>query len=217
MKRKKIREFPAIETGPLHCGRMGKRFRVKGFTIVELMVAMTILIIAFGLITFLYTRAAKIRKVVVLTSEIQQVLSQMMDTLTYGEKGYWGLIDATQVNPASSDSILNINSGTNVMQARIDHDAEGTIKISWGDFYTDQISLDPGQKVTVNSSATAEPVIPLSKFEYFDSSGTPITSNYSDTSFVKITLWAVSTDPTLKDAPPISLVTGVKLHNKTSF
>jgi len=186
----------------------------RGFTLIELIVAMTILIIAFGLITYLYTRAARIRKVVVINSEIQQALSQIMDTLTYGEKGEWGLVHATEFI-SGSDNSFTAKRGTDLMTASItDDEGEGSIQIDWnGNIY----QLDPAKKIMLNSSLTEEPVIPLSRFEYFNFKGNPVTTNYADTSFVKITLWAVSTDPSLKDAPPVVLTTGVRLRNKMSF
>ncbi len=69
-----------------------KRKKMKrGFTIVEILVAMIIMTIAFGLMTFMYVRAQRMRREIVAYSEIQQILSQMADTIVNGKKGNLGV------------------------------------------------------------------------------------------------------------------------------
>ena len=191
-----------------------------GFTMVELLVAMFILVIAFGLVTYLYTRAARIRKIVVVHSDVQQVLSQQMDTLTYGDKGNWGIIDATEIGPASSESTLEAYNGADKMEARIDQDEEDTITLAWGDYYANKMILDVGRKLTVKNIYNApSTTIPPSSFEYFNNKGEAVIPSTSaeEVTFVKITMWARSTDPSFSDSTAVPLITGVRLRNKPSF
>ena len=86
----------------------------------ELLVAMVILVMAFGLVTYLYTKAAKIRRTVVINSEIQQVLSEMADTLAHGEKDTWGLMDATGLDDSGvPETSFVARNGTQTMRAEI--------------------------------------------------------------------------------------------------
>ncbi len=192
---------------------------------IELMVAMIVLVIAFGLITFLYTRAARIRRIVVVNSEIQQALSRMTDILTYGESNSWGLIDATSIETGldastlSETTILVARKGSTPMVAAILTDnttSESTLQISWdgGDF----ISIDPKGVIRLLVDDTSH----QTKFEYYNSAGNklniPLSADDCKTAtFVKITLWAKSTDPAYRKAPPVPFVTGVRLKNKPSL
>ncbi len=185
----------------------------KGFTMAELLVAMVILVIVFGLVTYLYTRAAKIRKIVVINSEIQQVLSQMMDTLIHGEKGTWGLIDGIEIDSASNDATLIVSNATEQMTATIDdNNNPDTITVN-------TMVLDVERKVIIKKVANETPTLPGSKFEYFNHQGQPVDPSTSapEISFVKITLWACSTDPSFSQGPAVPLITGVRLRNKISF
>jgi len=195
--------------------------RKNGFTLVELLVAMVILVIAFGLVTYLYTRAAKIRKVVVVNNEIQQVLSQVMDTLTYGDKAHWGIIHATglDANNPSETTILylkkEIGGTTSTLKADINLTNPGFVTVNWDG--SGNIVLDPAGKVEILTDATYP-----SRFEYYDSKGQRLNAPLSSSdipkvSFIKIVLWARSRDPVMKFANPVPFVTGVKLRNKSSF
>ena len=190
---------------------------------IELLVAMVILVIAFGLVTYLYTRAARIRRIVVVNSEMQQVLSQMADILTYGERNTWGLSDATSIDSQldasthSSTTVLVARKGTSPMTAAIITDAttsESTLTVTW----------TAGQPIVVDPKGAIRLLINdpyQSKFEYYNSAGTrfdiPLQDNAKQVTFVKITLWAASTDPAFRNAPPVPFVTGVRLKNKPSI
>jgi len=190
----------------------------KGFTLIELLVAMSILVVAFGLVTFLYTKAARIRKIVVVNSEVQQTLSQIVDTLTYGDKTHWGMMHTTGLSDVDQyDTYIVLEkvteAGTNTMVVNIE--STGNITVNWGD---GQITLNVGEKVALLTDPPYR-----SNFRYFDGKGNeiqqPITSSIEreKVTFIRITLWARSTDPSFKFAEPVPFVTGVRLGNKTSF
>lgn len=182
----------------------------RGFTLIELMVAMIILVVIFGLVTFLYTKAAKIRKVVVVTSEIQQTLSQIMDTLTYGDRSdesHFGIIHSRlddNTNPDTTRNVTFSKGSADTMEITIE--PEGNITVYWSaSATTDPIILNLGKKVEI--------VYNESKFEYFNTNGERVAATESDkVSFIRITLWARSTDPDMKSVPSVPLVTGVRLR-----
>lgn len=218
---KKINFFEAC-----HCEKQAKQSRrlprqktarndkrrqagIAGFTMVELLVAMVILVIAFGLVTFLYTKAAKIRKTVVINSEIQQVLSQMTDILTYGERNSWGLIDAVGLDDTATldTKIVAQNADGETLTAEI-KTVEDLLTLQITKNSTSYV-IDVNKKVQLFDAAPTR-----SRFEYFDDRGNCLTATYGKTTLVKITLWARSTDPSFKNAPLVPFVTAVRLHNK---
>jgi len=182
---------------------------------VELLVAMVILVIAFGLVTYLYTKAARIRKIVVINSEVQQALSQMMDTLTYGETNSWGLKDALRLTDLTIEEtrITVANAASEQMTAEIITDPEEedgiiTLVIT---------RTPPGTPLVVDINRKIQ-LYAGSKFQCFDCKGTLLTpADFANTTLVKITFWAKSTDPAFKNAPPIPFITAVRLCNKPSF
>lgn len=200
--------------------------RKSGFTMVELLVAMAILVIAFGLVTYLYTRAARIRKIVVINSEVQQALSGMMDTLTYGETNSWGLKDAVRlVDATTEDTKITAENaaGDEQMTAEIRTEDEIITLVITRDTIPSgtpsTIVIDINQKIQLYAVDPEK-----SKFEYFDYKGewlSPVRDASRDdlerTTMVKIILWAKSTDPAFKTAPLIPFVTAVRLCNKPSI
>ncbi|MCD6408588.1 type II secretion system protein [bacterium] len=215
-----------------------KRSRKKeGFTLIEIVVAMVILIIAFGLITFLYVKAAKIRKEVVEYSEIQQILSQMMDTITHGKKGKWGLKDATFIRsiegategdtPISPYTLIAYNETRDeTMIVRIASEEEllgsgdktKTLWVNWftgstppmSSFYTQEALIDVNKKIELRDG---------SEIHYFDYRNRDILEEgiSSETTFVKITLKGASLDPSMQNKSPVTLFTGIRLRNALPF
>ncbi|MCM8760405.1 MAG: type II secretion system protein [Candidatus Omnitrophica bacterium] len=184
---------------------MGMR-KNNGFTLIELVVAMAIIVLVFGLVTFLYTKAARIRKIVVVNNEVQQTLSQIIHTLTYGDKAHWGISDAERVDNNSSNAtslVVTKNNGTDRMTVNI---TPPDITVSWTGNQPETITLNIGRKVEILLG---------SGFTYLDPGGND--GDKGNVSFIKIILWARSTDPSFRSAPAVPLVTGVKLSNKTSF
>ena len=211
----------------------------KGFTLLETLIAMFILVIVFGLVTFLYVKAANIRKIVVADSEIQQILSQMMDTIIHGKKSEWGLADATTIRSICDDktypdtaisqcTLIAYNETRNeTMVVRIANEEElkgsgDTIKTLWvnwynsssppasNSFYTDEALIDINKKIELTNDSC---------FDYYDTEGGNIIDEGLDTetTLVKITLKAKSNEPVLSNKAPVTLKTAIRLRNALSF
>ena len=58
--------------------------RRAGFTLVEILVAVSILIVLFALISFLYAKASGIKRIVVAQNDVLQVLSGMVSSISRG-------------------------------------------------------------------------------------------------------------------------------------
>ncbi len=202
----------------------------KGFTLLETLIAMFILVIVFGLVTFLYVKAANIRKIVVADSEIQQTLSQMMDTVIHGEKNTFGLSSAYYLNSAESTPIsINVSPYVLVFS---DKDASntgiyaiapgataGTPSFSSTDTDTTLWRYDTAsgwQSLDINKKLT---LVSGSKFDYYDTKGGNIIDEGLDTetTLVKITLKAKSNEPVLSNKAPVTLKTAIRLRNSLPF
>ncbi|HOK80438.1 MAG TPA: type II secretion system protein [bacterium] len=70
---------------------MEKKNIEKGFTLLEILVALALLVIVVGLSAFLYTRAAKLRKLITYQNEVQNTLNAMITEITYGSRDTIGL------------------------------------------------------------------------------------------------------------------------------
>jgi len=202
----------------------------KGFTLLEVLIAMFILVIVFGLVTFLYVKAASIRKIVVANSEIQQTLSQMMDTIIHGEKNTLGLSSAYHLNSAESTPIsINVSPYVVVFS---DKDAlntgiyaiapgatAGTPDFSSTDTDTTLWRYDTAsgwQSLDINNKIS---LVSGSKFDYYDSKGRNIIDEglNTETTLVKITLKAKSNEPALSEKAPVTLKTAIRLRNALPF
>jgi prepilin-type N-terminal cleavage/methylation domain-containing protein len=202
----------------------------SGFTLVEILVAMVILITIIGLATFLYVRAARIRKLISYQNDIASVLNSMATIVADGDRTTTGLKWADDVaNPetaaydlflydrsngetvfyriapgmyAGSPSTLpTADTDTTLWQAR-----NGAVPARNSDKWK---SLDLNKKVILGSG---------SSFRYFNSKNEPVDNVSSETiTSVQITLRGLTTDPGLAGRPPIVLQTLVRLRNKLSF
>jgi len=201
---------------------------------IEILVAMVILVIAFGLVTMLYVRASKIRRIITMQSNVQEVLSQMMNTIAYGEKRntFKNLATATAVYELpgypAAENLKFANYALifgNIHEASVQYYmiAPGLENGEPSDTGTDTTLWHGESSVGTEPSGwraldPAERIIlyPGSRFECFNiqnlSPGTD-----SETTFVKITLKGRSSDPSMKNTNPVTLQTGVRLKNKTSF
>ena len=202
----------------------------KGFTMIEILVAMVILVMVFALLTVLYVRASKIRRVITAQNDVQEVLSQMMDRIVHGDKNTLGLIYASNLNsavdnPTSIDIspyviVFSDNTGGNTVIYGIapgatagnpDFSSTDTDTTLWRyDTTAGWLSLDVNNKILLESG---------SKFEYYNSNGQNLIeeSISSETTLVKITLKGKSTEPAMKNMTPVTLHSAVRLRNKLSF
>ena len=207
----------------------------KGLTLLEVLVAMFILVIVFGLVTFLYVKAASIRKIVVANSEIQQTLSQMMDTIIHGEKNTLGLCSAYHLNSAESNPnpsppykdvshyvlVFSDKDASNTgIYAIAPGATAGNPSFSSTDTDTTLWRYDTTsgkwQSLDINNKIT---LVSGSKFDYYDSGGGNILDEHLDTetTLVKITLKAKSNEPALSNKAPVTLKTAIRLRNALPF
>lgn len=213
-----------------------KKCSKKGFTLLELVVAMIVLVIVFGLVTFLYVKAAKIRREVVAYSEIQQILSQMMDTITHGKKGEWGLKDATFIRSIEDGTgnetvitpytlIAYNETRDETMVVRIASEEElspsgsgDKTKTLWVITGSPPSMDDLHEKGLIDVNKKIE-LRDGSEFHYFDYKNRDILKEgiSSETTFVKITLVGASLDPSMKNKSPVTLTTGIRLRNSLPF
>ncbi|MCM8785145.1 MAG: prepilin-type N-terminal cleavage/methylation domain-containing protein [Candidatus Omnitrophica bacterium] len=179
----------------------------KGFTILEILIAITILVIVFVLVTVMYIRGSRIRNVVVAYNEVGEILSQMTDVIANGRKRFIGqdipgLKTASKIDNNSNSSKLIYSTYT----FEIIPDTQNDTTI-----FLNNRSLDPNKKVVLLSG---------SKFEYYYADGSKKLDNQTNTdtiTYVKIILYGKSTSPAMKNMVPIKIETGVRLKNTPSF
>ena len=219
----------------------------NGFTLIEILISMFILVIIFGLITVLFARASTVRKIVVANSEIQQTLSQMMDTIVHGKRSGWGLADAscirsiTLYDGTSDDTCVSYNTlvaynetqnETMIVRIASERELTGegdntkTLWVGWypplsdmDDFYNEEALIDINNKVELVVNNDEPENTRYSNFTYYDSRGRDIITGELDTetTLVRITLSAKSQDPGLKNKAPVVLQTAIKLKNALPF
>lgn len=173
-----------------------------GFTILEILVALTILVIVFSLITILYVRAARTRNVINAYNEVSEILTQMTDLMVNGRKNFMGqdipglkiVNELTTLEEKKLSFTLNGKSFTYEIDT-----TEKTIKLTTS---TGTYILDPNNKVELTD---------VSKFEYYTPGGG------NEITLVKIILSGKSTHPAMKKMVPMRIETSVRLKNKLSF
>jgi len=210
----------------------------KGFTMVEVLVAMGIIVVAFSLVTVLYIKASKIRRIITAHNEIQGVLSKMMDKIIHGEKreNLKGLLSATHIyshdfSPPShlADYIDNPNYSLifgNIYNAMVQYyliapglgagspGNTGSDTTLWYGESNNGLAPSSWSLVDLNKKVI---LASGSKFEYLTPENTPPDSVDSDTTFVLITLKGIPNSPSMKNIGPVELHSGVRLRNKLPF
>lgn len=185
--------------------------RKKGFTILEILIAITILVIVFTLVTVMYVRGSRIRNVVVAYNEVGEVLTQMTDVIVNGRKRFIGqdipgLKTAIKIEGDSNTLKLVYLQNSKTYTFEIKPDTKDDTSL-----YFSNSSLDPNKKVVLLSG---------SRFEYYYADGSPKTDDQTNTdtiTYVKIILYGKSTLPAMKNMNPIKIETGVRLKNSLSF
>jgi len=192
----------------------------KGFTILEILIALTILVIIFSLMTLFYVRGARTRNIITAYNEVGEILSQMLDTISNGRKGIPGLKDGFNVcsneNPSYKidpyQLIFSNNTSTETLIYffQADNGTDTSLYQIHLPSATQPIDLNPNKKIYLLSG---------SKFEYYDPAGRNIISEKlnTETTLVKIILVGKSTNPAMKKMVPMRIETLVRLKNKTSF
>ena len=200
---------------------------------IEILVAMVILVSAFGLITVLYTRANRVKKIVSSNNDIQNILTEMINTITYGEKSnvLKGLMNATKV----------YNTLGNLLKANHCYLIFGNLENANVQYYAIAPGLDSGEPnftftgtdttLWYGESSTGSPPTSWktldinakvyldagSKFEFYDQRNLFPDNSSSETTLVKITLKGKSTDPAMRTMASVPVQTSVRLRNKSSF
>jgi type II secretory pathway pseudopilin PulG len=181
----------------------------KGITILEILVASTILVIIFLLITIFFARGTKTRNVITAYNEVGGVLSGIVDVISNGRKSFLGgriigLKDATTIDTANS-LLLSYRNGSYV-------DVE--IKSTTG---TDTSIYILGRRFDTNRKVV---LLSGSHFEYFYPDGTLKTDeNIAPETIVlvKIILIGKSTNPGLRTMAPMRVETAIRLKNRPTF
>ncbi len=191
----------------------------KGLTVLEILIALTILVIVFSLMTLFYVRGARTRNIITAYNEVGEVLSQMIDTIANGRKGLLGLKDASNIcsneNPSykiGSYTLIfsNDTSSETYIYSIEANDGKDTSLYQTNLPSSNKINLNPNKKIYLVSG---------SKFEFYDAAGKNIISEKlnTETTLVKIILIGKSTNPAMKNMIPMRIETLVRLKNKTSF
>jgi len=210
-----------------------KGFMVKdkgrGYTIVELLVAMAILVIAFGLVTVLYVRASRVRRVITSGSEVQQVLTQMVSTMAYRDRNNMvkSLTAASRLYGWTGQVV-----GRYLVFGNVEEDKRQYYVIAPGEsgpggtgaettlWYGESAAGAPGSWVCLDPNRQMT-LLSDSRFEFYDGGRKRLLSDSSietETPIqVVIRLVGKSNDPTMKNRQPVSLITSIRLRNRTSF
>lgn len=189
----------------------------RGFTILEILVALTILVVVFSLMTLLYVRATRTRNIINAYNEVGEILSQMVDTIVNGRKGILGLKDAGNIvsyssyNVSPTTLVFSNSTGSEILIYVIGLDSRNETTLyqihssNWKKF-----DLDPNRKIYLTSG---------SRFEYYDANGRNIINEKTntETTLVKIILYGKSNHPSMKKMVPMRIETTVRLKNKPSF
>lgn len=192
----------------------------RGFTIMELLVAMFILVIVFSFITILYVRGSRIRRTITAYNEVNETLTQMIDLIANGRKRFLGtdipgLKYAHSFSTQTDTFLLEfvINDATEV-ETTIYKIEEGNLKlekIENGNVKLDNVSLELNNKVSIEEGSGFE------YYNYRNEKITPPITNPDEIVLIKITLIGKSKDPIMKNMAPLRIETFIRPRNKLSF
>ncbi|HPO52723.1 MAG TPA: prepilin-type N-terminal cleavage/methylation domain-containing protein [bacterium] len=215
---------------------MKRKNIMNGFTLLEILVALALVVIVVGLSAFLYAKAARLRKLITYQNEVQNTLNAMITEITYGSRDTTGLqfahdikndpqnpfyelafYDRTKgetvfylvspgMNAEIPSSLPTTDTDTTLWQAKTT--TSGTPLRNSGEWKL----IDPSKSVQLSSG---------SGFTYFamTSSGLKQIDNLqSETPVaVKIILSGKTTDPSLKSRPVTTATILVRIKNKLPF
>jgi len=214
---------------------MGKN-KKTGFTMIEVLVSLALMVIIVGLSAFLYARSAKLRKLITYQSDIQNILNSMITEINFGSRDTIGLQYAYDIardvehtyelgfyDEIKGETVFylispGMYSGQPSFLPTTDTDTTlwQTKTISSG-----IPSRDSGEwkLIDINRSIV---IASESSFTYYRSTSATGFKQIDDLTVetpiaVKITLIGKTTDPSLRTRPPISVTTMVRLKNKLPF
>ncbi|MCS7180919.1 MAG: hypothetical protein NZ891_06185, partial [bacterium] len=185
----------------------------NGFTTLEILIAITILVIVFTLVTVMYVRGSRIRNIVVAYNEVGEVLTQMTDVIINGRKKFIGkdipgLKFVKKIDNTAQGNKLVYSDGVNPQTFIFEIKPETKDDTS---LYFNNTSLDPNKKVIILEN---------SRFEYYYADGSLKKDDQTNTdtiTYVKIIFYGKSNLPAMKKMTPIKIETGVRLKNSLSF
>jgi len=214
-----------------------KKNRKTGFTMIEDLVSLALMVIIVGLSAFLYARAARIRKLITYQSNVQNILNSMITEINFGSRDTIGLQYAYDIVRSVGDppyelgfydntkgeyvfylispgmysghpsSLPTTNTDTSLWQA----------KTNSSDFPSR--TSEEWKLIDINKSIV---LASGSSFTYYRPDSTTRFKKIDDLTVetpiaVKIILTGKATDPSLRTRPPITATTMVRPKNKITF
>ncbi len=191
-----------------------------GFTMLEILVVLSLLVIIVGLSAYLYARAARLRKLITYQSDVQATLNSMITEITYGSRTTTGLEFAHAIKKDVQtplyelglyDKIRNeyvfylISPGMNAERPSTlpTTDTDTTLWQAKASTST-MPARNSGQWKLIDANKSIE-LASGSGFTYYGALNTglqPLDNlNYDTLIAVKITLRGKTTDPSLKTRP----------------
>jgi len=203
---------------------MAQYRRKRGFTLIEVMVAAGILVVAMALLTILYTRASRIRAAISRENNTQTVGSQIMETILYGTGGpAEGLLYATdilQLDPdhggtplwitfATLDNYVNIyitdGTSSDTITQRVVPITDGLPSSITEWLSKPARDLDPNDKIEIETG---------SGFRCYDTYGILITNPADNPGQIStIEIYLKITDKSLPGSLPVVFQQRVKIRN----
>lgn len=85
-----------------------KKNKKTGFTMLEILVALALLVVIVGLSAFLYAKAARIRKLITYQNDIQNVLNSMITEINFGSRNTIGFQYADDIGRNVENSFYQL-------------------------------------------------------------------------------------------------------------
>jgi len=208
----------------------------SGFTLLEILVALALLVIVVGLSAFLYAKAARLRKLITYQNEIQNELNAMITEITYGSRNTIGLEFAHDIkndlqNPCYELGLYDKTKGETVfylispgmnsgMPSNLPTTDTDTTLWQAKTNLTGVPARNSGywKLIDVNKSIQLASGTQFTYYKITSEGLKQIDNLQSETPVaVKITLIGKSNDPSLKTRPQTTATTLVRVRNKLPF
>jgi len=212
----------------------------KGFTLLEVLVSLALLVIIVGLSAYLYARAARLRKLITYQNNVQNTLNSMITEITYGARDTIGFEYAHDIKRDLSTPFYELafcditgnETGNETVFYLISPGMNSEVPSSLPTTDTDTTLWQAKRKTSGTPARNsgewklidANKSIELSSgsgFEYYTLSNNglkKIDNLLSETPVaIRITLNGKTTDPSLKTRPVISTTILIRSKNKLPF